>query len=89
MACPVTPISGWSTEENRLPVTMGTAEVHTIAQRQTSENAGLYRHPHIALAALEIWIANQCMPKKCPSTWLDSPNGQDYATDDTTSTSIT
>jgi hypothetical protein len=45
----------------------------------TGENAGLYRHPHLALAALELWIANQCMPSKCPSKWLDSPDGDGYA----------
>lgn len=27
----------------------------------TGDNAGKYRHPHLALAALETWIANQCM----------------------------
>jgi len=55
----------------------------------TGENAGLYRHPHLALAALELWIANKCMgPDICPMTWLDSPNGQDYG-DKMKSTSIT
>merc|ERR1711966_378051 len=42
-----------------------------------------------ALAALELWIANQCLPDDCPSTWLDSPNGQGYGAADDTSTSIT
>lgn len=55
----------------------------------TGENSGLYRHPHVALAALELWIANQCMPHQCPSTWLDSPNGKNYGMDPKTSTSIT
>jgi hypothetical protein len=55
----------------------------------TGENSGKYRHPHIALAALELWIANQCMPDKCMPTWLESPNGQGYGTDGTKSTSIT
>jgi len=56
---------------------------------ETGKNSGQYRHPHIALAALELWIANQCMPKKCPTKWLDSPNGQNYGEDATKSTSIT
>jgi len=55
----------------------------------TGENAGLYRHPHVALAAMELWIANKCKPEACPATWLDSPNGKDYRTDLTKSTSIT
>jgi len=55
----------------------------------TGANSGLYRHPHVALAAVELWIANKCNPEKCPSTWLDSPNGKKYATDKMTSTSIT
>jgi hypothetical protein len=55
----------------------------------TGENAGLYRHPHIALAALELWLAHDCNPDACPSTWLDSPNGKGYGADKMTSTSIT
>lgn len=55
----------------------------------TGEKSGLYRHPHLALAALELWIANKCMPDKCASEWLQSPNGQGYGTDPMTSTSIT
>jgi len=39
------------------------------------ENAGMYRHPHIALAALELWMANKCMPEKCSNEWLYSPSG--------------
>jgi hypothetical protein len=60
-----------------------------IPFQQTGKNSGKYRHPHIALAALELWIANQCMPDMCPQEWLESPNGQGYGTDDTKSTSIT
>jgi hypothetical protein len=55
----------------------------------TGDNAGLYRHPHLALAALELFIANQCMPEKCPALWLRSPNGEGYAQDDLKATSIT
>ena len=55
---------------------------------QTGENSGKYKHPHIALASLELWMANKCKPAKCPSTWLDSPNGQGYGADKMTSTSI-
>ena len=55
----------------------------------TGENSGLYRHPHVALAAFELWIANKCKPKECPSTWLDSPNAKDYGADAKKSTSIT
>jgi hypothetical protein len=55
----------------------------------TGENSGKYRHPHLALAALELWIANQCMPDKCSQEWLGSPNGEGYGTDETKATSIT
>lgn len=55
----------------------------------TGENSGLYRHPHVALAALELMIANKCKPNVCPTTWLDSPNGKNYGQDKMTSTSIT
>ena len=55
----------------------------------TGENSGLYRHPHVALAALELMIANKCKPNVCPTTWLDSPNGKNYGEDKMTSTSIT
>jgi len=55
----------------------------------TGENSGLYRHPHLALAAVELWIANKCKGADvCPTKWLDSPNGQGYG-DEKTSTSIT
>lgn len=55
----------------------------------TGENAGQYRHPHLALAAFELWIANSCFQTYCPSEWLDSPNGVDYGTSTLKSTSIT
>lgn len=55
----------------------------------TGENSGLYRHPHIALAAIELWIANKCNPTKCPPKWLESPAGKNYGKDPKTSTSIT
>ncbi len=55
----------------------------------TGPNSGKNRHPHIALASLELWIANQCMPEHCPARWLDSPNGRGYATDGEAATSIT
>jgi hypothetical protein len=55
----------------------------------TGERAGLYRHPHLALAAFELWIANQCMPEKCASEWLQSPNAEGYGMDPTKATSIT
>lgn len=55
----------------------------------TGQNSGLYRHPHIALAAMELWLAHKCKPSICPSTWLDSPNGKDYGVDKMKSTSIT
>jgi len=55
----------------------------------TGNNTGKYRHPHIALAVLELWIANQCLPDKCDSEWLNSPSAAGYGADATTSTSIT
>jgi len=55
----------------------------------TGENSGQYRHPHLALAALELWIANSCNPDKCASEWLESPNGKGYGIDKMKSTSIT
>jgi hypothetical protein len=54
----------------------------------SGDNSGQYRHPHLALAALELWIANQCMPDMCAPQWLDSPAGKGYATDSTKSTAI-
>lgn len=38
-------------------------------------NRGKYRHPHIAYAAVEVWLANKSMPDKCGSTWLDNNPG--------------
>jgi len=40
-------------------------------------NRGKYRHPHIAYAAVEVWLANQVMPDKCGKTWDDN-DGKDY-----------
>jgi hypothetical protein len=54
----------------------------------TGKNSGKYRHPHLGLAAFELWIANQCMPQKCPLTWLDSPNGKGYAPNRTKASNI-
>lgn len=33
-------------------------------------DAGKYRHPHIAYAALEVYLANKVMPKKCTTNWM-------------------
>jgi len=35
-------------------------------------NAGGYRHPHIAFAALEVYLAHKAMPDKCHATWLEN-----------------
>lgn len=35
-------------------------------------DAGKYRHPHIAFAALEVYLANLAMPDKCHTTWLQN-----------------
>mmetsp|Transcript_55432 Transcript_55432/g.60050 ORF Transcript_55432/g.60050 Transcript_55432/m.60050 type:complete len:476 (+) Transcript_55432:107-1534(+) len=35
-------------------------------------DAGKYRHPHIALAALEVYLAHRVMPDQCKSTWLEN-----------------
>eukprot|EP00588_Corethron_pennatum_P012883 CAMPEP_0194274216 /NCGR_PEP_ID=MMETSP0169-20130528/7344_1 /TAXON_ID=218684 /ORGANISM="Corethron pennatum, Strain L29A3" /LENGTH=354 /DNA_ID=CAMNT_0039017343 /DNA_START=167 /DNA_END=1231 /DNA_ORIENTATION=- len=35
-------------------------------------DAGKYRHPHIAFAALEVYLANMAMPDKCAETWLEN-----------------
>jgi hypothetical protein len=53
----------------------------------TGPNSGKYRHPHIGLAALQQWMANQCMPDKCGTEWDEgfSP----YPPAETVSTSIT
>jgi hypothetical protein len=56
----------------------------------TGDNSGQYRHPHVALAAFELWIANSCPNKpECTKEWLDSPNGFNYGTDSLKATSIT
>lgn len=60
----------------------------TLLFTYSGENSGQYRHPHLALAALELWIANQCMPDMCAPQWLDTPNGQGYGADSTKSTAI-
>jgi len=35
-------------------------------------DAGKYRHPHIAYAALEVYLANKLMPETCHTTWLEN-----------------
>ena len=35
-------------------------------------NRGKYRHPHIALSALETYLANKVMPSTCGTSWDDS-----------------
>jgi len=40
-------------------------------------NRGQYRHPHIAFAAVETWLANKVMPDKCGPTWDDN-DGKTY-----------
>ena len=35
-------------------------------------DAGKYRHPHIAYAALEVYLANIAMPDECSATWLQN-----------------
>jgi hypothetical protein len=47
-------------------------------------DAGKYRHPHIALAALEVYLANMVMPEKCKVTWLE--NNPDFLDADRVST---
>lgn len=39
-------------------------------------NRGKYRHPHVAFAAVEVWLSNQIMPDKCGKTW-DEQGGKD------------
>jgi hypothetical protein len=53
----------------------------------TGPNSGKYRHPHIALAALQQWMANQCMPDKCGMEWDEGVSS--YPPNETVSTSIT
>ena len=35
-------------------------------------NRGQYRHPHVAFAAVETWLANKVMPDMCGPTWDDN-----------------
>jgi len=35
-------------------------------------DAGKYRHPHVAYAALEVFLAHKAMPEKCGETWLEN-----------------
>ena len=35
-------------------------------------DAGKYRHPHIAFAALEVFLANRVNPRECRATWLQN-----------------
>jgi len=35
-------------------------------------DAGKYRHPHVAYAALEVFLAHKAMPGKCGETWLEN-----------------
>ena len=36
------------------------------------KNRGKYRHPHIAFAALETFLAHEIIPENCTTTWDDS-----------------
>jgi len=38
-------------------------------------DAGKYRHPHIAFAALEVYLAHRAMPETCAPTWLQNNPG--------------
>jgi len=38
---------------------------------------GKYRHPHVAYAAVEVWLAHQALPEQCGETWDDN-DGKDY-----------
>lgn len=40
-------------------------------------NRGKYRHPHVAYAAVETWLANKAMPDMCGSSWDDN-DGMDF-----------
>jgi len=48
------------------------------------ENAGKYRHPHIAYAALEVFLAAERYPNKCGETWLE--NNPDFLNQERVST---
>lgn len=45
-------------------------------------NRGRYRHPHIAFAAVEVFLANQAVPE-CGATWDDNDGAGFPATPDT------
>lgn len=47
-------------------------------------DAGKYRHPHIAYAALEVYLAKRIMPDKCKTTWLE--NNPDFLNPDRVTT---
>jgi len=47
-------------------------------------DAGKYRHPHIAFAALEVFLAKKIMPDKCKTTWLE--NNPDFLNSDRVTT---
>mmetsp|Transcript_22398 Transcript_22398/g.40398 ORF Transcript_22398/g.40398 Transcript_22398/m.40398 type:complete len:414 (+) Transcript_22398:44-1285(+) len=47
-------------------------------------DAGKYRHPHIAFAALEVYLANKHMPAECAVTWLE--NNPDFLDPDRVTT---
>jgi len=49
-------------------------------------DAGKYRHPHIAYAAVEVYLANMVMPDKCGPTWLE--NNPEFLGDDWVATNI-
>lgn len=38
---------------------------------------GKYRHPHIAFAAVEVWLAKHALPDQCGETWDDN-DGKDF-----------
>lgn len=40
---------------------------------------GFYRHPHLALAAVEVYLSNHHMPEMCAPTWLEQ--NPDYPPD--------
>lgn len=43
------------------------------------EPEGRYRHPHLALAALNVYLANMYMPEQCGTEWMDQlPEGVTY-----------
>lgn len=44
-------------------------------------NRGKYRHPHVAYAAVEVWLAKQVMPNECRETWDDNNPGYPFSND--------